>query len=144
MKLLDIAEVSQRSGFRPSTLRHYEEIGLISPVERHGLRRQYGSDVLLELALISMGKAAGFSLHEIEQAFSNGGTDRLPREAIRRRAKEIRRQIEQLKSLAHLLEHVADCPADNHMDCPRFNKLLRMAAKSQMKARDHKPRKKKR
>ena len=37
MKLLDIGEVARRSGVSVSTLRYYEEIGLIESVGRHGL-----------------------------------------------------------------------------------------------------------
>ena len=46
MKLLDIAEVARRSGLPASTLRFYEEKGLIDSVGRHGLRRLFGPDVL--------------------------------------------------------------------------------------------------
>lgn len=42
MKLLDIAEVASRSGLPPSTLRFYEQKGLIASVGRHGLRRLFG------------------------------------------------------------------------------------------------------
>ena len=67
MYFLDIGEVAERTGVPPSTLRYYEEIGLIRSLGRHGLRRQYDHDVLLKLSLISMGKAAGFSLPEIDR-----------------------------------------------------------------------------
>jgi len=38
MKQLDIAEVAQRSGVPASTLRYYDEKGLIASIGRHGLR----------------------------------------------------------------------------------------------------------
>lgn len=41
MKDLDIAEVAQRSGIPASTLRYYEEKGLIASVGRRGLRRLF-------------------------------------------------------------------------------------------------------
>jgi hypothetical protein len=41
MKPLDIGVLSKRSGVPPSTLRYYEEIGLIQSAGRHGLRRQF-------------------------------------------------------------------------------------------------------
>ena len=59
MKLLDIAEVVAASGVPASALRYYEEQGLIAAVARHGLRRQYLPGVVMQLALIGMGKAAG-------------------------------------------------------------------------------------
>ena len=39
MKLLDIGEVAKLSGVKPSTLRYYEEKGLIQSLSRSGLRR---------------------------------------------------------------------------------------------------------
>lgn len=65
MKFLDIGEVAARTGIKPSALRYYEEAGLIASVSRHGLRRQFPPEVLLQLKMIAMGKSAGFSLEEI-------------------------------------------------------------------------------
>lgn len=41
MSSLDIADVTQRAGLPASTLRYYEEKGLIVSNGRRGLRRQY-------------------------------------------------------------------------------------------------------
>jgi DNA-binding transcriptional MerR regulator len=43
---LDIAEVAQRSGIPASTLRFYEEKGLIASSGRRGLRRLFDAGVL--------------------------------------------------------------------------------------------------
>ena len=59
---LDIAEAARRSGVPASTLRFYEEKGLIASVGRRGLRRLFDPCVLEQLALITLGRAAGFSL----------------------------------------------------------------------------------
>ena len=58
MVYLDIGEVASRSGNTPSALRHYEKLGLISSVARHGLRRQFLPEFLLQLRLISLGQLA--------------------------------------------------------------------------------------
>ena len=71
--LIDIGEVVGRSGLAASTLRYYESLGLIRSAGRHGLRRQYQSDVLQQLALITLGRTAGFSLAEIGQMLGVGG-----------------------------------------------------------------------
>ena len=65
MRELDIAEVARRSGLAASALRYYEAKGLIRPMGRHGLRRVYAYAVLEQLALITLGRAAGLSLQEI-------------------------------------------------------------------------------
>src|SRR3546814_8415079 len=67
---LDIAEVAQRSGVPASALRYYEEKGLIASIGRRGLRRLFDPGVLERLALIALGRAAGFSLAEIALMFA--------------------------------------------------------------------------
>lgn len=129
MKFLDIGEVAERSGNKPSALRYYEEAGLISSVTRHGLRRQFAPEVLLQLKLIAMGKSAGFSLTEIAGMFGRNGVPDLPRAALHAKAEEIDRKIRELTALRDTLRHVADCPAPSHMECPTFRRLVEVAGK---------------
>ena len=49
MDLLDIGVLSERSGMPASTLRYYDEIGLIKSLGRRGLRRQFGPEALTSL-----------------------------------------------------------------------------------------------
>jgi DNA-binding transcriptional MerR regulator len=129
VQILDIGEVSEKAGVRASTLRYYDEIGLVSSIGRRGLRRQFSSDVLLQLSLISMGKSAGFSLEEIAGMFGPKGGPDLPRAELHRRADEMDRQIRELTALRDTLRHVADCPAATHMECPTFRRLVSLAAR---------------
>ena len=133
MKLLDIGEVSRKAGIPASTLRYYDEIGLISSVGRHGLRRQFEPDVLLQLALIAMGKSAGFSLDEISAIIGRDGKPNLPRKDLHDRADDLDRHIRELTALRDTLRHVADCPAPSHMECPTFRRLVDLAGKRQRK-----------
>ena len=57
---MDIAEVAKRSGLRASTLRYYEEKGLIQSVGQPGERRRFAPGVMDQLALIALGQSAGF------------------------------------------------------------------------------------
>ena len=127
--MMDIGEVSERAGVQPSTLRYYEEIGLIQSFGRHGLRRQFDGDVLLKLSLIALGKAAGFSLAEIAPILRQDGRLELPREELRAKADNVERQMAGLRILRDTLRHVADCKAPSHLECPTFRKLLKTASK---------------
>lgn len=129
MKFLDIGEVCAQTGVKPSALRYYEEIGLIGSLFRHGLRRQFSPDVLLQIKLITMGQAAGFSLEEIAGMFGRNGKPDLPREVLHRKAHEIDEKIAQLKALRDTLRHVADCKAPSHMECPTFRRLVELSGK---------------
>lgn len=124
MNFLDIGEVARRSGIKPSALRYYEEIGLIAPVSRHGLRRQYAPEVLLQLQLIALGQMGGFSLDEIATMFGPDGKPELPRAVLHKKVEAIDSQIVRLKMLRETLRHVADCPAPSHLECPTFRRLL--------------------
>ncbi len=127
MALLDIGVIAERSGVKPSTLRYYEELGLIDAPVRHGLRRQFDEEALTQLALIALGKSAGFSLTEIKGMFGKDGAPDLPRDTLHARADAIDRQMRNLATLRDALRHVADCPAERHMECPKFRRILSMA-----------------
>ncbi|HWU61175.1 MAG TPA: helix-turn-helix domain-containing protein [Ensifer sp.] len=129
MKFLDIGEVATETGVKPSALRYYEEIGLIESLFRHGLRRQFSPDVLLQIKLITMGQAAGFSLEEIAGMFGRNGRPDLPRDVLHRKADEIDEKIRQLGVLSDTLRHVADCKAPSHMECPTFRRLVELSGK---------------
>jgi DNA-binding transcriptional MerR regulator len=129
MKFLDIGTISERTGIPPSTLRYYEEIGLIRSVGRHGLRRQFEAETLLQLSLIMLGKSAGFSLAEIAGIFGADGKPELPRDELRAKAQDLDHQIRRLAALRDTLRHVADCPAPSHLECPTFQRLLREAGR---------------
>lgn len=128
MKLLDIAEVAAQSGISPSALRYYEKSGLICAVARHGLRRQYAPEVLLQLRLIAMGQTAGFSLQEIGGLFNRSGVSELPRDKLHARADQLDAQILELTALRDTLRHVADCGAPSHFACPNFMRLMTQSA----------------
>lgn len=51
---MDIAEVARRSGMAASTLRYYEDQGLIRSIGRKGLRPVFDVDILPRLALIAL------------------------------------------------------------------------------------------
>ena len=63
--IMDISQVAKKSGVPASTLRFYEEKGLIKSIGRHGIRRIFSADIIERLSLIALGRVAGFSLDEI-------------------------------------------------------------------------------
>ncbi|WP_082511031.1 MULTISPECIES: helix-turn-helix domain-containing protein [unclassified Rhizobium] len=128
MKLLDIGELAKKAGVSASTLRYYEEVGLIQSVARHGLRRQFEPRALMQLSLITLGKTAGFSLEEMRGMFAPDGMPELSRMTLHGKAEELDAQIRKLTTLRNALRHVAECKAQSHMDCPKFQRLLRVAS----------------
>lgn len=125
---MDIAEVAKRSGVPASTLRFYEEKGLIASVGRQGLRRVFAANVLEQLALIALGRAAGFSLDEIGRMLGSRGNPDIDRAMLASKADELDRTIQKLTAMRDGLRHAAVCSAPSHMECPKFRRLLGLAA----------------
>lgn len=122
-----IGEVSERSKLPASTLRYYEELGLIQPIGRHGLKRIYAADVIEKLAFISLGRVAGLTLEEIGMMMAAGKIE-VDRALLRQKADQLDAKIKQLKSMRDGLRHAAECSAPSHMECPKFLRLLRIAS----------------
>lgn len=144
MNFPDIAEVARRSGVPASTLRFYEEKGLIVSVGRKGLRRQFDPAVFERLALIALARAAGFSLEEIAGVFSPDGRAHIDRRLLSAKADEIDRTIVRLRAMRNGLRHAAVCRAPSHFQCPTFRKLLAAAAAGAIRAPDRPARRRKR
>ena len=135
MHELDIAEVSRRSGVPASALRYYEEKGLIASIGRSGLRRMFNISVLERLALIALGRAAGFSLEEIAEMFAPDGRPRINRQKLEEKAEALDRTIRELSAMRDGLRHAAACRAPSHMECPTFQRLIRAANSGAVKPR---------
>lgn len=128
MQILDISELAQRAGVPASTLRYYEEQGLISSIGRRGLRRVFAGETLQQLGLIALARSAGFSLSEIGGMFGPDGQPALSREQWRAKADEMEEHIARLGDLRDLIRHVAECPAPRHVDCAQFRQLMASAS----------------
>jgi DNA-binding transcriptional MerR regulator len=120
--------VAKRSGVPASALRYYEEKGLIASIGRRGLRRLFEPGILERLALIAVGRSAGFSLDEMARMFARGGLPRIDREMLAAKAEELDLLIRKLGAMRDGLRHAAACPAPSHMECPKFRRIVRRAA----------------
>ncbi len=143
---MDITQVAKVSGLPASTIRFYEEKGLIQSCGRNGLRRLFSANVIERLALISLGRSAGFSLDEIAEMFTPEGPD-INRALLLAKADELDRTIEMLAAMRDGLRHAAVCKAPSHFECPKFLRLLRIAGKNRFrqpnKLKENKPKREK-
>lgn len=125
---MDISEVAKRSGIPASTIRFYEEKGLICSIGRNGLKRVFAPGILDQLSLIALGRTAGLSLEEIARMFSPDGEPNIDREILEEKAEEIDKAIKKLCAMRDGLRHAAVCSAPSHMECPKFRRLMGVAA----------------
>jgi DNA-binding transcriptional MerR regulator len=91
--------------------------------------------LLERLALIALGRNAGFSLDEIALMFAPDGRPHIDRGMLAAKAEELDRTIRKLRAMRDGLRHAAACPAPSHMECPTFRRLLRAAASGAIGAR---------
>ena len=124
MKALDIRQIADLSGVTPSALRYYEKKGLIQPVGRNGLRRQYHENVLNKLQLIALGQAAGSTLDELAAMFGSQAGVTIDRGLLLQRAKEIDATVRKLQLLSRGLKHAARCTQPEHRHCEEFKRVV--------------------
>ncbi len=115
METIQIAELAERTGFTPATLRYYEEIGLLEEPERSkaGYRRYRQGDVD-RVRFIGRAKRLGLTLAEIRSlvAVWAGGecanTRRQLRGLVEAKIDAVRAQLEDAATFLRQLEAVHD------------------------------------
>jgi len=118
-------------------LRYYEEVGLIASTGRRGLRRTFDAGVLERLALVALGRLAGFSLDELASMFGPDGRPRIDRQKLTEKARVLEGRIRDLTRMRDGLRHAAACRAPSHLECPTFRRLVRAVMSGTIRARGH-------
>ena len=117
--MLDIGEAARRAGLRPSTLRYYEELGLVAAPSRAGGRRQFDESVLRRLEVIAFAKESGFTLAEVVELLSGSGHATAGRHDLtRRKLAEVDARIARAQAMRALLEASLACDCEVLEDCP--------------------------
>ena len=118
---MTISQVAHEAGLRPSTLRYYEEIGLLPTAQRIGGQRRYDSSILQRLAVIHTAQKAGFTLSEIailvNEVLPNASPSRQWRELLERKLLELSALQSHVQSMRSLLEDVMRCDDPELADC---------------------------
>ena len=121
---LPIGAVARLSGKAPSSIRYYEEIGLLEAPERISGRRRYPPAVLRTLAVIETAQRAGLSLDEIRLLLRATPGDRAATEQLRDVAEKklpvLREAIERAEIVRRWLEDAARCCCPTLDNCPLF------------------------
>lgn len=123
---LTIGDIARRAGVAPTTLRYYEQVGLLPRPERVGGRRRYQESVLVRLEVIRLCKTAGFTLDEITVLIADDTPGRpVARALAQSKLAEIDAQID---SLVRAKEIIAwgmrcTCPSIDVCTCGIHQKL---------------------
>ena len=121
---MTIGAVAALVGKRPSSIRYYEQIGLLPPAARLNGPRVYGPETVRTLAVIETGQRAGLTLDEIRALMSASPGDQSAIEALRdvaaRKLPQINELIERSQIVRGWLESAARCECPSLEECPLF------------------------
>jgi DNA-binding transcriptional MerR regulator len=120
--LLSIGELSARTGVPTTTLRYYDELGLVRPAARAAGRRRYAASAVRDVGLILFFREIGFSLTEIGRFMA--GERQYLREMIDHKLAELAKQQHRIEVARTALEHGRQCPAGDPMRCSRFWSII--------------------
>jgi MerR family transcriptional regulator, copper efflux regulator len=133
-----ISQVARSFHVRVSTLRYYDELGLLRPAGRRGNVRYYGRDELVRLALILRLHHGGrVSLADTAALLEGGaeGMQRPGRDVLTATVDSITRQIGELAEAQRTLEHLLTCPQSEPVrDCPYLHAELEQAVDTALAA----------
>jgi MerR family transcriptional regulator, redox-sensitive transcriptional activator SoxR len=124
-ELLTIGDVSRMAGKAASSVRYYENIGLIPAPVRISGRRRYPAAILRTLAVIETAQGAGLTLEEIRSLLTASPDDMAATERLRqiavRKLPDIHALIERAELVRGWLEAAAACTCPSLDDCPLFD-----------------------
>ena len=125
MTAFTIQDVSRRSGLSEPTLRYYEEVGLIGPIDRDGSsgHRRYSSEDVDALQMLACLRAMGMGIEDMRTYQANRARGRAAageqRDLLLRHAERVEAQIETLRTHLDYLREKAACgmPATAATSC---------------------------
>ncbi|MFH4528384.1 Cu(I)-responsive transcriptional regulator [Vibrio diabolicus] len=128
---MNIGAVAKLTGLSSKSIRLYEDKGIISPPARSDSGyREYSSNHIQELNLVSRAKNAGFSLQECKEFVQLAHNPNRKSSEVKARTMDKLREVEE--KIAHLMEiktqlegWVSSCPGDAESRCPIIDELTK-------------------
>ncbi|HYS45528.1 MAG TPA: helix-turn-helix domain-containing protein [Rhizomicrobium sp.] len=121
--MIQIGELSDRTGCNIETIRYYERIGVMAEPRRRGRYRSYGPEDIARLSFIRRARELGFTLDEIRALLdlASGGKASCAqaRDLAASHLKNVRARISDLKRMERALaQTVQACETGSDAGCP--------------------------
>jgi MerR family transcriptional regulator, redox-sensitive transcriptional activator SoxR len=121
-----IGEFAHRAGVAASTLRYYEDLGLISPERSAGGQRRYARVMLRRVAFIRAAQTVGLSLAEVRAALARLPDERTPNKADWNKVsatwiRRVNERIAELEKLRATLDSCVGCGCLSLRTCKLYN-----------------------
>lgn len=129
--MLSISQVAKETGLSIKSIRHYEQIGLISAPPRSTNEYRYYPVLLVkQLHFIKSTKDAGFNLKEskalLDLSEDNERSSADVKEIALQKIKELEARIKQQQILLASLKKLSkQCHGDKQADCPIIDAFLK-------------------
>lgn len=125
-KFLTIGETAHRCGVATSTLRYYEERGLISGIRSVGNQRRYHRSMLRRISVIRVAQTVGLTLDEIAEALAELPEGRTPTKRdwerlSRKWRRHLDERIAQLQRMREKLTRCIGCGCLSLKSCALYN-----------------------
>jgi MerR family transcriptional regulator, redox-sensitive transcriptional activator SoxR len=142
-RTVTIGALAAQAGVRPSAIRYYERLGLLTPPIRRSGRRDYDPDAVAQLAVVQFALAAGFTLRDAKHLVRGFSTNTSAALRWRQLAAAKTRELDDLIARATamktlLLRLSTNCTCETLIQCGRG--LARSRAKWAAENRTRLPR----
>ncbi|MGI9599124.1 MAG: MerR family transcriptional regulator [Acidimicrobiales bacterium] len=117
--LLPIGEVAAETGVAVSTVRYYDELGLISAAGRVGGKRRFDREAIGRVSFVRRSQEVGFSLEEIGAILDDrsGGW----RHLVDRKLADLIAMRARLDTMIDVLGEVSACGCQAAAGCPALD-----------------------
>ncbi len=115
-----IGELAARFGLATHVLRHWENVGLLTPERDTAGRRRFGAGELVRVAVIVRNKAAGMSLPQIQVLLDAEAQDR--HRVLEAHLADLDARMKDMERSRAMTEHALRCRAHDVATCPGFRR----------------------
>ena len=122
--LIPIGELARRTGVKVTTLRYYDELGLVRPDARASGHRRYAESAVRAVGVVLFLREVGFTLAEVAELLAAGGRTERWSALVDRKLAEVAERQHQLAVARAALEHGRHCPSEDPTRCPRFAAIV--------------------
>ena len=127
---MNIGKAAARSGLQPTTIRYYEQIGLVSSTRRENGYRDYSENDINQLRFVHQARNLGFDIEDCRKLLQLYSDPNRASANVKEVAEEhlaaVEQKIEELTAMRQSLSKLVQaCKGDEHPDCPIIETLAR-------------------
>lgn len=115
--VMRIGQLADAADTATTTLRYYDEIGLVTPTARVGGQRRYSVQAVRRLQVVHTCQQAGFTLDEIGQLLDGAGDWQA---LARRKREKLQQRIAELHDAVGLVDAALACGCEHLEGCDRI------------------------